>query len=602
MNSNITTSEQSERSNSTALQHYNTTTSNMSLLQQLVKKRILEKTRATALEYEIKTSGRREEEVILENRIVAEDFLFGLKSENLKIPLKIVSSQDVALKVLETVPEDSARYYKMIPLSQEGSYLEIGMVHPEDLKAREALEFLARQNKFTYKIFLITLTNFDELLKKYRTLRKEVTRALEELETELEEEKIEGKMKPTEFERMVEEAPISKVVAVVLRHAVDGNASDIHIEPGREKLRVRFRSDGVLHSSIFLPLRVLPAIIARVKILSNLKIDETRVPQDGRFSTKVQKRNIDFRVSTFPTTLGEKVAIRILDPGQRKMEFQDLGITGRNLKVIERALGKSYGMILSTGPTGSGKTTTLYAVMGLFNKEEVNIMTLEDPVEYFMEGVNQSQVRPEIGYSFANGLRSMLRQDPDILMVGEIRDAETASLAIHAALTGHIVLSTLHTSNTLGVIPRLIDMGVQPFLLPPTLGIAVAQRLVRKLCIHCKKKIKSDKETKKLLLKEIDGFPPVIKKTLSLSDTFYIYTPVGCKRCNSVGYSGRIGIFEILEMTEQLSKLILIDPSEARILEEARRQGMVTMKQDGMLKVLEGVTSLEEVLREAEEK
>jgi len=575
----------------------------MTLVQQLIKKEILEKTKATTLEYEIKTSGRKEEEVILEKKIVSEDFLFGLKSENLKIPLKIVSPREVPLEVLETIPEESAKYYRMIPLSKEGNRLEIGMVYPEDLKTREALEFLARQSKFTYQIFLITLTNFDQLLKKYRSLKKEVTRALEELETELKEEKIEAKkMKIGEFERMVEEAPISKVVAVILRHAVDGNASDIHIEPGREKLRVRFRLDGILHSSIFLPLKILPAVIARIKILSNLKIDETRVPQDGRFSTKVEKRDIDFRVSTFPTTLGEKAALRILDPGERKMSFKDLGIIGRNLKVIEKALKKPYGLILSTGPTGSGKTTTLYAILGLFNKEEVNIITLEDPVEYFIEGVNQSQVKPEIGYTFASGLRYTLRQDPDILMVGEIRDEETAGLAIHAALTGHIVLSTLHTSNTLGVIPRLVDMGVQPFLLPPTLSIAIAQRLVRKLCPHCKKKMKPNRETKKIILKEIEAFPPIVKKSLKLSETFYVCEPVGCKRCNNVGYSGRIGIFEILEMTDQLSKLALKKPSEAEIQEETKRQGMVVMKQDGILKVLDGVTSIEEVLRVAEEK
>jgi len=577
--------------------------SKLTLVQHLVKKGILDKPRATALEYEIKTSGLREEEVILEKRIVSEDFLFGLKSENLKIPLKIVSPQEVPLDVLETIPEESAKYYRMIPLYKKGNNLEIGMVYPEDLKAREALEFLARQSKFVYQIFLINQSSFDNLLKKYRTLKKEVTRALEELETELKEEKIETKkMEGTEFERMVEEAPISKVVAVILRHAVDGNASDIHIEPTKEKLRVRFRLDGILHSSIFLPLRILPAVVARIKILSDLKIDEIRIPQDGRFSTKVGDRGVDFRVSTFPTTLGEKVAIRILDPGQRKIDFGELGIIGRNLKVIERALNKPYGMILSTGPTGSGKTTTLYAILGLFNKEEVNIMTLEDPVEYFMEGVNQSQIKPEIGYTFANGLRHILRQDPDILMVGEIRDQETASLAIHASLTGHIVLSTLHTSNTLGVIPRLIDMGVQPFLLPPTLSIAIAQRLLRKLCPHCKKKIKADKETRKLILKEIDNFPPVIKKTIKIPPTIYLYVPVGCKRCNNVGYSGRLGIFEILEATPELSKLILTKPSEGEIQEEAKRQGMVTMRQDGILKVLEGITSFEEVLRVAEEK
>ena len=574
---------------------------NMDLVQQLVKKGVIDKKRATTLEYEIKTSNKRPEEVILEKRIVTEDFLFGLKGEVLKIPLKVVSSEEVQLKALETIPEESAKYYKMLPLAKEENRLEVGMVYPEDLKAREALEFLARQNKFSYQIFLISLSNFNELLTKYRSLKKEVKRALEELEVELEKEKKPG-VRTAEVERIAEEAPISKVVAVILRHAVDGKASDIHIEPSRDKLRVRFRLDGVLHPSIFLPMRILPAIVARIKILSNLKIDETRIPQDGRFSARIEDRIIDFRVSTFPTTLGEKAVMRILDPGERKIDFKELGITGRNLEAIKRGLDKSYGMILSTGPTGSGKTTTLYSVLSLFNKETVNIMTLEDPVEYFIEGVNQSQIKPEIGYSFGSGLRYMLRQDPDIIMVGEIRDEETASLAIHAALTGHILLSTLHTSNTLGVIPRLIDMGIEPFLLPSTLSLAIAQRLLRKLCPYCKKKVKANKEARKKIIDEIEKIPSVVKKEIKIEKDLYLYEPAGCKRCNNLGYAGRIGIFEILEMTENLEEIILKEPSESTIKEEAKRQGMITMKQDGMLKVLEGVTSLEEVLRVAEEK
>ena len=574
----------------------------MSLVRELVKKKILEKSKATTLEYEIKSSGKKEEEVILEKRIVTEDFLFGLKSEMLKVPLKIVQAREVPLKVLEIIPEESAKYYQMIPLARKENRLEVGMVFPEDLQAREALEFLARQNKFSYQIFLITLTNFKEILRKYRDLKREVTRALEELEAELKQEKKTPLMKAAEVERIVEEAPISKVVAVILRHAVDGDASDIHIEPGRERVRVRFRLDGVLHSSIYLPLKTLSAVIARIKILANLKIDETRIPQDGRFSTKVGDNVIDFRVSTFPTTLGEKAVIRILDPGQRKINFKDLGMTGRNLKVIEEAMKKSYGLILSTGPTGAGKTTTLYAALGFFNKEKVNVMTLEDPVEYFIEGVNQSQVRPDIGYTFSSGLRHMVRQDPDILMVGEIRDKETASLAIHAALTGHVVLSTLHTSNTAGVIPRLIDMGVQPFLLPSTLSIAIAQRLARKLCVHCKKKVKADDEAAKIISQEISKFPAEAQKDIKVPKIIYIYKATGCKRCNGSGYSGRIGIFEILEMTDELAEIIIKEPSGIKIREEASRQGMITMKQDGILKVLEGVTSLEEILRVAEEK
>ena len=569
----------------------------MSIIKELVKRGILEKSRGAALEYEAKSLGEKEEKLILEKKIVSEDFLFELKSTLLKIQLKVVSPEEVSLDSLKTIPEESAKYYKIIPLKKEKNNLDIGMVYPEDLKAREAIEFLSRRNKFTYRIFLLSLSNFENLLKKYRNLKKEVSQALEQLGSEFESQEMKAKVE--EIERIAEQAPISKVVAVILRHAVDGNASDVHIEPEKKKLRVRFRSDGILHSSIFLPLKIAPAIVSRIKILSNLKIDETRIPQDGRFSVSIEERNVDFRVSTFPTVLGEKVVMRILDPKQRKISFNDLGITGRNLEVIERGLKVPYGMILSTGPTGSGKTTTLYAILGILNKEQVNVITIEDPVEYSIEGVNQSQIKPEIGYTFANGLRSILRQDPDILMVGEIRDEETAALSVHATLTGHSVLSTLHTTNTLGVIPRLIDMGIQPFLLPPTLNIMIAQRLVRRLCPYCKKKVKADKKAKEIILEEIKKMPNDVKKDINLSNSISIYEPVGCKRCNNTGYSGRIGIFEVLEMTPSLSKLVLEKPSEDKILKESKKQGMITMKQDGILKVLQGITSLEEVIRVA---
>ncbi len=575
----------------------------MTLLQQLVKKGLLDKQIATTLEYEIKSSKKKEEEIILAKRVVSEDFLFGLKSENLKISLKKVYPDDVSLRVLELIPEDSARYYKIIPLQKSEKILEVGMVYPEDLKAQEALEFLARRQGLSHQVFLITLTDFNNLLKKYRTLRGEVTRALEELETELQEEKIESGTVPiSEFERLAEEAPISKVVAVLLRHAVDGSASDIHIEPTKEKVRVRFRLGGVLHSSIFLPLRILPAIVSRIKILSDLKIDETRIPQDGRFTAKVGGRDIDFRVSTFPTTLGEKVAMRILDPEMAFSDIKELGLSKRNLKIIENAIKKPYGMILATGPTGSGKTTTLYAIIKVLNKEGVNIMTLEDPVEYFMEGVNQSQVKPEIGYEFATGLRHMLRQDPDILMVGEIRDEKTASLAIHTALTGHLLLSTIHTNNTLGVVPRLVDLGIKPYLISPTLILAIAQRLIRVLCPECKKKVMPKKEIKNLILKEIENLPSYAKQELKIPKVLYTYEPVGCRKCNGSGYSGRTAVFEVLEMTDALAEIILKDLSETKIEQEARNQGMVTMKQDGVLKILEGISPVEEVLRIVEEK
>jgi len=571
----------------------------MPLIEELVKKGILEKEKAASLEDELKTSGKKEEELILEKGIVSEDFLFELKSGYFKIPLKKIRPEEIPLEILEQIPEETARFYQMVPLTKKENVLEVGMVYPEDLDSQEALSFLARSGKFTYQVFLITETNFKNILNKYKTPKREVGKALEELEAELKVKKV---PRLVEIEKMVEEAPISKMVAVILKYGVEGEASDIHIEPLKDKLRVRFRTLGVLHSSIFLPLRLLPAIVSRIKILANLRIDETRIPQDGRFSTRVQDRDIDFRVSTFPTTMGEKVAIRILDPRIGLKKFEELGLSGRNFEVVKTAIEKPYGMILSSGPTGCGKTTTQYAFLQILNKEGVNIVTLEDPVEYFIEGINQSQVRPEIGYDFSRGLRQIVRQDPDIIMVGEIRDSETAALATHAALTGHIVLSTLHTSNVFGVIPRLIDLGVQPFLLPPALSLAIAQRLVRKLCPKCKKKIKPKKEVRDLILKEIDNLPEKVKKEIKIPESLTVFEPVGCRDCHNTGYSGRIALFEILEMTPHLAEIILKEPSETKILEEAKRQGMLTMKQDGILKVLDGITTIEEVLRVAEEK
>lgn len=573
------------------------------LIKQLVKNGILDKDKATSLEFEVKQSGKKEEEVLLGGGLISESVLFNLKSENLKITLREVIAEEVPLKTLQLIPEDTAKYYQMIPLVKKEEFLEVGMVYPEDLKSQEALKFLARQGKFDYKVFLITPTTFNNLLKQYRTLRREVGRALEELETELTEKKI--KIKPqtvAEFERMAEEAPITKIVAVILKHAVEGNASDIHIEPTREKLRIRFRLSGILHSSIFLPLRIHPAVVARIKILSNLKIDETRVPQDGRFSTKINEKSIDFRISTFPTTLGEKVAVRVLDPIVGLKTFEQLGLESHNFNTLKEGIFKPYGLILATGPTGCGKSTTLYAMLQLLNKEGVNIVTIEDPVEYFIEGINQSQVKPKIGYDFPVALRHILRQDPDIIMVGEIRDEETASLVVHAALTGHIVLSTLHTSNALAVIPRLIDLGIKPYLIPPTLKISLAQRLVRKLCDFCKKSKKPNPEIEAIIQKEIDALPLSGKKNLKIPKPFTVWEAKGCRKCNNSGFVDRIALFEVLSMTDQFADIILREPSESKILREAKNQGMITMKQDGIIKALKGITAIEEVLRISEEK
>ncbi|MFH1509958.1 MAG: GspE/PulE family protein [Candidatus Nealsonbacteria bacterium] len=575
----------------------------MSIIKYLKDKGILEKNKAATLSTHAIEAGKKEEEVLIDEKAVPETVLFSAKSEILKIPLKEIDPEKISLKILELIPEETAKYYKMIPLNKIEKDLEVGMVYPEDLKAQEALKFLARQKNFTYKVFLINFTTFKELLSKYKTLKKEVGMALEELEIELKQESGKNVQRSAaEYQRIAEEAPITKIVAVILKQAVDGGASDIHIEPTREKIRVRFRSLGDLHASIFLPLNIHPAIVARIKILSNLKIDESRIPQDGRFSTKMNESSIDYRVSTFPTTLGEKVAIRVLDPRIGKKSLQDLGLEGRNLKEVEERIKRPYGLIFVTGPTGSGKTTTMYSILDLLNKEEVNIVTLEDPVEYFVDGLNQSQVRPEIKYNFASGLRQILRQDPDIIMVGEVRDEETATLVIHAALTGHIVLSTLHTSNSLGVVPRLIDMGVKPYLIPSTLQLIIAQRLVRKLCDKCKQEVEPNVKIKELIIKELEEMSPELKKELSPKGEIKIYNSKGCPKCGETGFSGRIALFEVLSMTSSLGEIVLKEPSESKILKEAKRQGMITIRQDGIKKVLKGVTTIEEVLRVTEER
>ncbi len=573
-------------------------------LEFLIKKNLVRKDQLLVLKKESKTSDKPIETLILEKGILSEKEFTKAKGEFIGVPFRqMPAGEEIPPSVLEEIPEEAALHYKIIPLNRKNHILEIGMVDPEDFKAREAIKFICLRHKLKSEIYIIASSNFYEVVKKYRTLREEVGTALKELEKELEIEKKE-KIRPVrrrkEIERVIEEAPVSKVVAVMLRHAVEGRASDIHIEASGDRVRARFRVDGILYASIFLPLKILPAIVSRIKILSNLRIDETRVPQDGRFHTEIIGKGIDFRVSTFPTAQGEKVAIRILDPTAGVKTLSRLGLSGKSLEIIEKGIEKPFGLIFLSGPTGSGKTTTLYAIMNILNKEQVNIVTLEDPVEYYLDGVNQSQIRPEIGYSFASGLRQVVRQDPDVIMVGEVRDEETASLVTHAALTGHIVLSTLHTNDAVGVIPRLIDLGIQPFLIPASLNLAVAQRLVRKLCPECKEKIRPHPKVERIIREEISKLPEEVKKEIKISAPIYIYKARGCKNCLNKGTKGRIAIFEALSMTSQLEKIILEEPSETKIKEEAKRQGMITMKQDGILKVLEGIVSMEDVLKVVE--
>lgn len=579
----------------------------MDLLQSLIKKKVIDKKSSFDLKVEERETGKTLEELILEKKLIDEVSLFKLKSDLLKIPLKEISIEEMTAEALSIIPKESVEFYKMVPfnIKKEEAVLEIGMVYPENNQAQEALKFLTRQHDFTSKIFLMTLSNFQRCLGKYRLPEREVEKALETLEEEAKTESMENAaatMDKAAFARLVEEAPTIKMVAVILRQAVEGGASDIHIEPTSDSSKIRYRMDGVLYTSIVLPLKVHPAIVARIKILSDLKIDETRMPQDGRFSTKFGDKRVDYRVSTFPTTTGEKVVLRILDPSKGMKSLEDLGLQGRNLQIIKDAFDMPYGMLLVTGPTGSGKTTTLYAGLKILNKDDVNIVTLEDPVEYFLEGINQSQVRPEINYTFARGLRQILRQDPDIIMVGEIRDDETAELAVHAALTGHLVLSTLHTNNAPGAVPRLVDMGVKPFLIPPSVSVILSQRLVRLLCPACKKKIEAKGEVKKFILDHIKAIPQSAKVDVKIKEPLMIYQAVGCKECNKKGYTGRQAVFEVLKMTDKMADIITKDYSAQAVMQEARSQGMTTVVEDGLLRVIEGVTTIEEVIALSEEK
>ena len=497
--------------------------------------------------------------------------------------------------VLVLISEEAARYYKMIPLALSGNILDVGLVNPDDVKAQEALNFLASRNGLAARVFKITESDWLSLMKQYAGLGEEVGEALEGLRKELAQEK---ERMPAEAAKAPKEqaAPIIRMVDTILRHGIESKASDIHIEPTQKKLRVRYRLDGALQTVVVLPVEIAPAIVARIKILSNLKIDETRRPQDGRFTTKLGEKEIDFRVSTLPTARGEKAALRILDPTIGLRTLPELGIVGRNLEVVERGIKKPFGMILMTGPTGSGKSTTIYGILQILNTELVNIVSLEDPVEYYLDGVNQSQIRPELDYTFASGLRQILRQDPNIIVVGEMRDSETAGLAVQSALTGHLVLSTLHTNDAIGVIPRLIDMGVEPFLLPSSLNAALAQRLVRRLCPDCKKESEPPEPVKKIILDAIGSMPEDSRPKIK-SDKFKIYKVNGCSKCGNKGTKGRIAVFEILEMTPQLEEIIISGPTESKILEEAKRQGMVTMLQDGIMKVLDGIIGFEELIQ-----
>ena len=571
------------------------------LIEALIKKTLLSEELGQKLILESGQTGKSVEDILYTRHLLDEISVAETKSQILGIPYKKIKPDEVTEKLIKIVPLETATTYGFVPLSRDDKMLVAGMVHPSDVRAQEALRFIAKQNKLSLGVYIITPTDFELVVRKYSPYKTEVEQAIRSLNIKPGSglSFVQKIVSVDEGGSVSEEAPIIKIVASTLRSAIEEGASDIHIEPQRTRVRVRFRIDGALQEVTSFPLEIHQPIISRIKILSNLKIDEIRVPQDGRFRTVVFGRDIDFRVSTFPTPVGEKVAIRVLDPSVGLKGIGNLGLTGRAADLVEAAVKRPYGMILVTGPTGSGKTTTLYALLTQLNKEDVNVLSLEDPVEYFVEGLNQSQVHPEIGYDFVSGLRQIVRQDPDVIMVGEIRDTETAKLAVQAALTGQVVLSTLHTNNAVGVIPRLVDMGVEPFLLPSTLNVMLSQRLVRRLCDNCKKAETAPADIAKIIKGEIAGINPEDRARIKYQEPYKIYHAPGCAVCKNKGATGRIALFEVFNMTRELEAIINVSPVEGKIRDEAKRQGMLTMRQDGIIKALDGIVSMEEVIRES---
>jgi len=547
---------------------------------------------------QLMTESKISQEAALLKKGITRDVVRKLFADYYKVPFfEIPEGFNINEEILTYVPEESAIHYRLIPLYIEEEILMVGVNDPEDLQLREVLNFVSAKHNIAYKVLFMLEDDILKAHEYYANLKGEVTDALVSLESELNAEIAAGVEEASPdakktMEHIEEDAPVTKIVATILRYAVDGGASDIHIEPTDAKVTVRFRVDGDLNTSLELPKNVHLAVVARVKILSSMRLDERRKPQDGRFSATFDGRKIDFRVSLLPTNNGEKVVMRILDNERGVRSLEDVCVSGHLLEVIRRIIKEPYGIILISGPTGSGKSTTLYAMLSEVDRLKKNVLSLEDPIEYNISGVSQSQVRPEIGYTFANGLRAALRQDPDIIMVGEIRDKETAQLAIQAALTGHLVLSTIHTNNAIGVVPRLIDMGVDPYLIAPTLKLAIAQRLARRLCDKSGKEEAVTESTQMMMDQSFKTLPPRYHYRLPKSRTMRRPEPIpGC----ATGLRGRVAVMEALEVNEEIQELILHNASEEQVFLTARKNGFMTMKEDAIIKALEHVIPYEEM-------
>lgn len=566
----------------------------LGILDVLVQDKLLTKSQADLARNEFVKRGVAVDEYLVERKLISNEDWVKAKAKFFKIPYVSLSDQASSPVALGYVDKAVATRFLLVPFNYLPSTneLEVAMANPLDLSA---IEFIEKKASVKVKVYAADLLQIKDALElRYQqSLSTEVTAALKEAGGT---GNIEIKtVNVRRVNELIREAPIAKIVTTVLEFAAKSRASDVHIEPLEDRTRVRYRIDGILHEKLVLPRKIHDALTSRIKILSDLKIDERRIPQDGRFNFQTDTEEIDLRVSTLPTVFGEKVVMRLLKKTGVVPTLQELGLRGRALKNLEENILRPHGIILVTGPTGSGKTTTLYSVLSRINTTKVNVVTLEDPVEYQIGGVNQVQINPQAGLTFASGLRSFLRQDPNIIMVGEIRDQETAELAVQASLTGHLVFSTLHTNSASGALPRLLDMHAEPYLLASTITAIVGQRVVRKICSACKVSYVPAATV-------VDDMKKILDKMWSVDEKgVQFFKGNGCEECGGTGYKGRVGIFEVLPVSEKVGRLLLDRSPASEIEKIAVEEGMITMKQDGYMKVVEGVTTIEEVLRVAQE-
>jgi len=532
-------------------------------------------------------------EVMLEqSHLVPGDRLAEAKARILGVPFVSLSGASFSPQAITLLPRAVVERFSLVPFFYDDGTktLSIAMANPIDL---DAIGFVRQKTGLNIKAFAASPSEVTAAIE--QQYQQELVGQVGEAIKETEEYTPKRTVDSTQIAQIIKEAPIAKIVSTILEYAISSRASDVHIEPQEDRVRVRYRIDGILYDKLSLPKNVQEPVISRIKILAEMKIDEHRAPQDGRFNFKANDEEVDLRISLIPTSNGEKVVMRLLRKAGGIPSLSELGLTGTALRNLETSILKPHGIILVCGPTGSGKTTTLYAVLSRLNTTRVNIVSLEDPVEYEINGVNQVQINPAVGLTFASGLRSFLRQDPNIILVGEIRDTETTELALQASLTGHLVFSTLHTSNASSALPRLLDLGAESFLLASTINAIVGQRIVRRICVHCKESYVPPQQ----LVEEIKYILGSLYTERPAGPA--LYKGKGCEECGHTGYNGRIGIYEVLPVTEKMAHLILQRTDSATFEREAVAEGMITLKQDGYLKVLQGITTIEEVIRVAQE-